>query len=134
MTLPLSRMRLADLLPVGTVGLRTRRIRAALSMLGIAIGIAALVAVLGITRSSQADLLGRLDRLGTNLLTVANGRTIGGDEAQLPVTAGTTIARTDGILATAATAELPSVPIYRSDRVPTYRSGGLSTRACDAAN
>ncbi|HEY2668903.1 MAG TPA: ABC transporter permease [Rugosimonospora sp.] len=123
---------MADLLPVGTIGLRSRRGRAALSMLGVTIGIAALVAVLGITRSSQSDLLGRIDRLGTNLLTVVNGHTIGGDEAELPATAGATIARTGGVLSVAPTAELSSVPVYRSDRIPAYRSGGLSVRACDA--
>jgi putative ABC transport system permease protein len=128
---PLSRVRAADLLPVGTIGLRTRRVRAALSVLGVAIGIAALVAVLGITRSSQADLLGRIDRLGTNLLTVVNGHTVGGDEAQLPVTAAASVAGTDGVLASSATAELTSVRVYRSDRIPGYRSGGVSVRACD---
>jgi putative ABC transport system permease protein len=133
MTAPLSRLRAADLLPVGTVGLRTRRLRAALSVLGVAIGIAALVAVLGITRSSQADLLGRIDRLGTNLLTVVGGHTIAGEEAPLPPDAGTAIARTAGVLATAPTAELNGVPVYRSDRVPVYRGGGLDTRACDPA-
>jgi putative ABC transport system permease protein len=126
-------MRVADLVPVGTLGLRSRRIRAALSVLGVAIGVAALVSVLGITRSSQSDLLARIDRLGTNLLTVVNGRTIGGDEAELPLTAGTGVARTEGVLASAPTAELAGVRLYRSDRVPTYRSGGLSVRACDPA-
>ncbi len=126
-----SRVRLADLLPVGTVGLRTRRVRTVLSVIGVAIGIAALVSVLGITRSSQADLLGRIDRLGTNLLTVVNGHTIGGDEAELPATAGGSVARTDGVLASAATAELTSVRVYRSDMVPGYRSGGIGVRATD---
>jgi len=118
---------------MGTVGLRTRRVRAALSVLGVAIGIAALVSVLGITRSSQADLLGRIDRLGTNLLTVVKGHSLAGEEAALPATAATTIARTDGVLATAPTTELAAVPVYRSDRVPRYRTGGLNTRACDPA-
>jgi putative ABC transport system permease protein len=131
MSAPLSRLRAADLLPVGTVGLRTRRVRAVLSVLGVAIGIAALVSVLGVTRSSQADLLARIDRLGTNLLTVVNGHTFGGQEAQLPVTAAATVGRTDGVLATAATTDLAQVPVYRSDRIPAYRSGGLGTRACD---
>src|SRR5262249_2343439 len=111
--------------PVGTVGLRSRRLRAALSVLGVGIGIAALVAVLGITRSSQADLLGRIDRLGTNLLTVVGGHTIAGDEAPLPPGAATGVARTAGVLATAPTPEL--------NGVPAYRSGGLDTRACDPA-
>jgi putative ABC transport system permease protein len=125
------RLRPADLLPVATVGLRTRPARAALSILGVAIGICAVVAVLGITRSSEADVLARLDRLGTNLLTVVNGRTLGGDEVELPATASTSIARTDGVSATAPTAELVGVNVFRTDRVPTYGSGGLSVRACD---
>ena len=61
------------------VGLRTRRMRAALSALGIAIGVAAIVAVLGLSASSQAGLLAEIDKLGTNLLTVATGRPAGGD-------------------------------------------------------
>ena len=127
-----SRLRAADLVPVGTIGLRSRPSRAALSLLGVAIGIAALVSVLGVTRSSQSDLLAQIDRLGTNLLTVANGHTIGGDEAQLPVGAGFTVARTEGVLTSASTAELP-VRLYRSDRIPSYRSGALEVRAADPA-
>jgi len=127
-----SRVRLADVLPTATVGLRTRPIRVALSIVGIAIGIAAIVAVLGITRSSQSDLLARLDRLGTNLLTVVNGQTLGGDEAQLPATAAATIARTDGVVGVAPTAEIDGMGVYRTDRIPAYRTNGLSVRAADA--
>jgi len=126
-----SRLRTADLLPVATVGLRTRPARAALSVLGVAIGIAAVVAVLGITQSSQADVLARIDRLGTNLLTVVNGRTLGGEEVELPATAPTSIARTQGVLATAPTAELNGVSVFRTDRIPLFSSGGLAVRACD---
>jgi len=127
-----ARLRLADLLPEATIGLRTRPGRAALSILGVAIGIAAIVAVLGITRSSQADVLARIDRLGTNLLTVVNGRSFDGAEAPLPATATTAIVRTDGVLAAAPTAELRGVSVFRSDRVPPYQSGGLAVRAADA--
>ncbi|MEU9740278.1 FtsX-like permease family protein [Micromonospora chersina] len=127
-----SRLRAADLLPVSTVGLRSRPGRAALSILGVAIGIAAVVAVLGVTRSSQSDVLARIDRVGTNLLTVSNGKTIRGEEARLPVTASTAVARTDGVLTSAATAML-DVRIYRNDRMPAGRTGGLSVRAADPA-
>jgi putative ABC transport system permease protein len=130
---PSSRMRIADLLPVATAGLRTRPGRAWMSMLGVAIGIAAIVAVLGITRSSQADVLARIDRLGTNLLTVVNGRTVGGDEAELPASASAAIARTEGVLSTAPTAELPGVAVYRTDRIPAYGTAGLSIRATDVS-
>jgi putative ABC transport system permease protein len=124
-------MRVADMLSVGALGLRTRRVRATLSILGVAIGIAAVVAVLGVTRSSQADLLGKVDRLGTNMLTVTNGRSIGGGEAQLPADAASGITRTEGVLAATSTADLPTVGVYRSDKVPSYLSGGLSARACN---
>ena len=126
-----SRLRAADLLPVGTLGLRTRRLRTVLSVVGVAVGVAALVAVLGITRSSEADLLARVDRLGTNLLTVVNGRDLGGDEVPLPVTATASIGRTDGVLATAPTAVMAGVGAYRTDRVPAYRGGSITVRATD---
>jgi putative ABC transport system permease protein len=73
-----SRLGLADLARVASVGLRTRRLRAALSALGIAIGVASIVAVLGLSSSSQAGLLREIDRLGTNLLTVTKGETFTG--------------------------------------------------------
>src|ERR671911_313343 len=79
-----SRLPAADALRVGATGLRARRLRTGLSALGIAIGIASMVAVLGISESSKADLLAALDRLGTNLLTVAPGQTFGGEDAALP--------------------------------------------------
>ncbi|WP_436531617.1 ABC transporter permease [Actinoplanes sp. HUAS TT8] len=126
-----SRLRFGDLLPVSTVGLRSRPGRTALSVLGVAIGIAAMVAVLGVTRSSQADVLAQIDRVGTNLLTVANGRTLRGGEAEFPATAGAAVARTEGVLSSAATAALPAVRVYRSDRIPPGRTGGLGVRVTD---
>ena len=124
-----SRLRAADLLPVGTVGLRSRPVRAALSLIGVAIGIAAVVAVLGITRSSQADLLARIDRLGTDMLTVSSGQSLAGQEVPLPDTAPATIARTPGVTGAAATAELAGVNAYRSDLVPPQLTGGVGVRA-----
>src|SRR5262249_23933166 len=87
------RLQPSDLARVASVGLRTRPMRAALSVLGIAIGVAAIVAVLGLSSSSQAGLLAEIDRLGTNLLTVTNGQTLLGEEAKLPLAAPGMIAR-----------------------------------------
>jgi putative ABC transport system permease protein len=126
---PVPRLRLADLLPVGSLGLRTRRLRAALSALGIAIGIAAIVAVVGITSSSQASLLAQIDRLGTNLLTVANGQTVGGGHAELPVTAVPMITRMAGVEHVTGTATLAAAAVYRSDKVPAYDTRGLAVTA-----
>src|SRR5215470_9009068 len=87
MTRQALRLRPADLARVASVGLRTRKLRATLSALGIAIGVAAIVAVLGLSTSSQAGLLAEIDALGTNLLTVTNGQTLAGGTAELPVAA-----------------------------------------------
>src|SRR5499426_3833185 len=86
-------LRPADLLRAASVGLRTRRLRAALSATGIAIGVAAIVAVLGLSASSQAGLLAEIDKLGTNLLTVTNGQTLFGQTAELPLQAPGMVAR-----------------------------------------
>ena len=86
-----------DVLRTGALGLRTRRARAALSALGIAIGVASMVAVLGISESSKADLLAELDQLGTNLLRVAPGQSFFGEEAVLPEASAAMIARVDGV-------------------------------------
>ncbi|HEY7487886.1 MAG TPA: ABC transporter permease [Streptosporangiaceae bacterium] len=128
-----STLRMRDLLPVGTLGLRARRVRAALSGLGIAIGIAAIVGVLGITRSSQSQLLAEIDRLGTNLLTVVNGRDLNGAETELPATATAGVGRVDGVQHVAPTAQLTQLNVYRNDVVPTGRTGGLAVRACDVS-
>jgi putative ABC transport system permease protein len=80
------RLRLRDLGRVSSVGIRTRKLRAGLSAVGIAIGVAAIVAVLGLSSSSQAGLLNEIDRLGTNLLTVTAGSDVTGDVVSLPPT------------------------------------------------
>lgn len=126
-----SRLRAADLAPTATLGLRSRPLRAVLSALGIAIGVAAIVAVLGITRSSQAQLLAQIDHLGTNLLVVANGHTFDGNETELPATAAGSIARIDGVQQVAPTAELAGVYVYRTDKFSPAQVGGLAVRAAD---
>jgi putative ABC transport system permease protein len=127
-----SRLRGGDLLSLATLGLRIRRLRAALSALGISIGIAAIVGVLGIAQSSESDLLAQIDRLGTNLLTVQNGRSLNDQEATLPVSATAMIGHMSAVEHVSATALLP-MPVYRNDRVPTFETGGIGVRATDAA-
>ncbi|MCW2893769.1 MAG: putative transport system permease protein [Trebonia sp.] len=130
---PRSRLLPADVLRTGTTGLRHRRTRALLSALGIAIGIAAVVAVLGITTSSQSALLAEIDQLGTNLLTVTNGQTLNGQEAELPVTATAMVRRVAGVERAAPTAILARAFVYRTSKVPVFDTGGLAARAADPA-
>jgi putative ABC transport system permease protein len=125
------RLGLRDLILVGAGGLATRRLRAALSALGVAIGIAAITAVLGISASSKADLLAQLDRLGTNLLTVAPGQTFGGDTAVLPKQSVSMIRRIRPVQQAAAVATISDTALYRNDHIPPAETGGLSVAAAD---
>jgi putative ABC transport system permease protein len=127
-TLEANRLRLSDLGRVASVGLRTRHVRAALSALGIAIGVAAIVAVLGLSSSSQAGLLAEIDRLGTNLLTVTNGQTLFGDTAELPLAAPRMIARIGPVTQVEKTGSTDA-SVYRSRLIPSINTGGLSVVA-----
>jgi putative ABC transport system permease protein len=125
-----SRLLAADALRVGATGLRARRLRTGLSALGIAIGIASMVAVLGISESSKADLLAALDRLGTNLLTVAPGQTFTGDDAELPVTASAMIGRI-GSVERAASVKTLDQTVRRTDLIDEAETGGIAVTAAD---
>jgi putative ABC transport system permease protein len=120
---------LADLARVASVGLRTRRVRAALSALGIAIGVAAIVAVLGLSASSQAGLINEISKLGTNLLTVANGQTFAGEPAELPVAAPGMVSRIEAVTAVDDTGSLSNVNAYRSPLIPSINTNALSVQA-----
>jgi putative ABC transport system permease protein len=127
-TPPVSRVLPADLVRTGLSGLRTRRTRAALSALGIAIGIAAIVAVLGISSSSQAQLLGELDRLGTNLLQVQAGQTFGGGSAELPPAAEKTVARINPVEQVSSVANVDAT-VLRNRYVDPGQTGGIVVMA-----
>jgi putative ABC transport system permease protein len=125
-----SRMTPGDVVRTGSLGLRTRRLRAGLSALGIAIGIASMVAVLGISESSKADLLAELDALGTNLLKVAPGQTFFGDEAELPEEAPAMIERVAGVERVAALRSIDAT-VRRNDLIDEAETGGLGVAAAD---
>jgi putative ABC transport system permease protein len=122
-------MSLADVLRVAGVGLRARPLRAFLSALGIAIGIAAMTAVVGISSSSRADLDRALAALGTNLLTVSPGNTMFGDNATLPDESVRMISRIGPVRRVSATGTVPDTSVYRTDRIPAAQTGGLSVQA-----
>lgn len=122
------RMRPGDLLRVGGAGLRARPTRVVLSALGIAIGIAAMIAVVGVSASGRENLDRRLDALGTNLLTVAPGTTFGGAAAHLPADAVAMVGRIGPVEAVSAIGKTQA-KVYRSDRVPTQESGGIGVYA-----
>jgi putative ABC transport system permease protein len=124
-----SRLPARDVLRVGTAGLRTRPLRVFLAALGIAIGIASMVSVVGIAGSSRENLDRQLALLGTNLLTVTPGHDLGGAESHLPMEAEAMIRRIRPVISVTATARLSTVHVYRNDRIPAGETGNLSVLA-----
>lgn len=124
-------MNAADRLRLGAHGLVSRRTRTALSALGIALGITALVGVLGMAESSRADLNAQLKRLGTNLLTVTPGQSMMSDQATLPDSAPEMIRRVPTVESASAVRKVPDVTVRKSDLIPTYKTGGLNVAAAD---
>ncbi len=126
---PAARLRPADLAALASIGLRTRKLRAGLSALGIAIGVAAIVAVLGLAASSTATLLAEIRALGTNLLTVTNGQTLTGTPAELPVAAPGMIARLPAVTAVQDTGTVNGVSAYKSPYIPPIETNALTVAA-----
>lgn len=118
-----------DILRLAAYGLRARPLRGVLAALGIAIGIAAMVAVVGISTSSRAELDRLLDALGTNLLTAGPGSGFFGEQATLPDESVAMIGRIGAVQSVTAIGQLPDARVYRTDRIPAPESGGIGTYA-----
>jgi putative ABC transport system permease protein len=127
-----ARLHPADLARLGATGLRTRPLRVFLSALGIAVGIAAMLAVVGISTSSRAELDRTLSRLGTNLLTVTPGRSLSGEAVSLPTEATTMVGRIGPVTAASATGKLEAA-VYRNDHIPRGQTGSIAVLATDLA-
>ena len=128
-TLSRRRLPLSDLTRLSTVGLRTRKLRAGLSALGIAIGVAAIVAVLGLSASSQAGLLDEINQLGTNLLTVSNGQSFTGGTVELSTSAPAMISRIGGVQQVQSTGTVSGANAYRTPYIPSVDTNGLTVQA-----
>jgi putative ABC transport system permease protein len=88
-----------ELLRLALSRLRTSRLRAALTMLGVVIGVASVVALVGVGQGTTSNITTRLSALGTNLLTISpTGRST---TAALTTEDAAAIAKIDGIAAVA---------------------------------
>jgi putative ABC transport system permease protein len=123
------RLRAADLAAVGLDGLRGRPLRAVLSALGIAIGVAAMVALVGISTVSRAGLMAEIEQLGTDLLTVEPGTSLLGKESRLPAGAEGRVSRIPGVTGVSATGLVEDATVRRTDRIPSTTTSGVSVRA-----
>jgi putative ABC transport system permease protein len=120
-----SRLRPADTWQLALLGIAIRPARSILSALGIALGIATMVAVLGIAGSSRAQLVAEIDALGTNLLTVTPAQSFGGQDAGLPVTAAAMISRIGPVIDASAIGDVPA-SVYRSNRIPAANTDAIA--------
>jgi putative ABC transport system permease protein len=123
--------RLSDIVLTAAGGLRARRTRVALSSAGIALGIATIVSVVGISASSRAAVLRQLDRLGTNLLTVQPGRAVGGDAPVLPTAAPSMVSRIPTVQRVTAVSQVDAT-VHRNDKLPAADTGALIVTAAHA--
>jgi ABC-type lipoprotein release transport system permease subunit len=126
-----ARLRPRDIVRVALTGMRARRARTVLSALGIALGLATMVSVVGISASSQAELLRRLDALGTNLLRVRPGDTISSEPVRLPPDAVLKVRGIGPVTAASATGEVAGTTVRRTDRIPAVDTGGIAVQAAD---
>ena len=124
-----ARLPVSQLLGTALQGPRTRRLRAALSALGIAIGIGAMVAVVGVSASAQANLLAEIDALGTNLLTATPGQTFLGATEVLPDTSVAMIGHMQQVQRAVAVYQVAGANVYRSPLVPQSETGGIGVDA-----
>lgn len=127
---PKSRVNVRDQFGTGTHGLRARRGRTLLTAVGIAIGIASMVAVLGISSSSRAELVQELDELGTNLLAVRPGESLFGEAKQLPAEAPAMIRRIEPVESAASITKIATTA-RRNEFVPANEGGGLDVIAAE---
>ena len=124
-----ARLRSGDLVKVGLAGLRGRPMRAVLSALGIAIGVAAMVAVLGISTVSRAGLLAQIQQLGTNLLTASPGTSLTGKPAELPTGAVGMVTRIPGVTTASAVGYISNATVRRTDRIDPAITQGIAVDA-----
>jgi putative ABC transport system permease protein len=125
-----STLRMGDVLRVGAAGPRARKLRTALSALGVSIGIAALVGVLGLSDSSRSDLLDQISALGTNLLTVEAGSGFGAGDSALPEDAAGAVARVPTVEGTAAVYTVDA-SVRRTEYVDEGRTNGVTVVGAD---
>ena len=123
-----SRLRISDALALSLTGLRYHLGRTVLTALGIAFGIAAIVAVLGISASGRAALLAQLDQLGTNLIRITPSTGVFGNADGLPPESVAMLARVGPVERVTSTALL-DVDVLVNDLVSPLETGGLSVLA-----
>ena len=121
------RLTVLDTLITATLGPRGRPLRAVLSGLGVAIGIASLVAVLGIPACFQAQAQAEFDAWGANLV-IARPATDRYTNVTTPIpeSAPAMVSRIWSVKSSFAVRGVPDALAYRNDMIPQGQSQGIS--------
>lgn len=125
----------AELLVTANRGLWARPSRTALILLGPVIGVAAIVAAIGLTESAKGDVRARLDELGTNLATVqaSSSFTPGGGLPRLPEETAERIEAISLIESVSVVTEIPGVRVLpHAEAAEAFEVLPVAVRAADA--
>ena len=121
-----NKLRTKDLFFVALYGVKARKGRAALTSIGIGIGIAAIVAVSGIAASGSADLLSTLESLGTNLVKASPQAGFFGTQEELPEGVIGMVERIGPVEEVTSTTQTDLL-VRRSNFISEFEGGGIST-------
>jgi len=121
-----NKLRLRDLFFVALYGVKARKGRAAMTSIGIGIGIAAIVAVTGISSSGRADLLATLESLGTNLIKASPQAGFFGSQEELPDGVIGMVERIGPVEEVTSTTQADLL-VRRTDFISEFEGGGIST-------
>ena len=121
-----------DLMGVAWSGLRARKIRTLLIMLGPIIGVAAMVSAVGLTESAKGALQAQLSQLGTNLIIAQAGGSFGSQTPTFPSDAVQRVENVSTVTGASATTNLSGVIALPIKGASTYyQAFPVPVRAAD---
>ncbi len=128
-----SKLRIVDVVSQAVRGLTSRKLRTALTALGISIGIASLIAIQGITEANQADAKAEIDALGSDFLFITPGTGVGEEAELLPYASAMLETHIDELEYVAALYPVDA-RARRNELVPEVQTGGVTVSALTAAD
>jgi putative ABC transport system permease protein len=100
-----------DLVSVAIGGLLARKVRTLLLLMGPVIGVAAIVAAVGLTDSAKGDLKRKVAQLGTNLITATAASSFGSQKPKLPADAVKRAEQVDTVEKVSAVVQLTDITV-----------------------
>ena len=126
LNMKINKLKTRDLFFVALYGVKARRGRAAMTSIGIGIGIAAIVAVTGISSSGKADLLATPESFGTNLIKASPQAGFFGSQESLPEGVVGMVERIGPVEEVTSTSRA-NLLVRRTNFISEYEGGGIST-------